>query len=599
MNKKNIIIFVACLILILALVLIFKDKISSIKNIDVNSSNNTNNSSNDSNTDTAISDKINKEIDFDSDDKNVNYEIDTTITLEDNNIKVNGSGAQVDKNKITINKEGNYKITGKLTNGNIIVDVDKNSTVKLLLDNATINSDTTAPIFIKKANKCIVTLKENSISSLTDGKNYVYDNASEDEPRATIYSKGDLVINGSGILNLNSNYKDAISTSDALRIFNANLNINSNDDAIRGKDYVYIEDGKIKIVSYGDGIKSTNQDSDDKGFAILKNVDLNLECNLDAITAESSVYIDGGIYNISTNGTLSNDKSKKGIKATNNIEIEAGTFEFKTADDAIHSNNIITINNGNFKITSQDDGIHSDTNLNIKNGTINILESYEGIESTNITIDNGDILVNSKDDGINIAGGVDKSSINGRVGQNKFSGRNRPNDNFNKGEMKNNLPPNDINIDTNNKLTINGGNIKVNANGDGLDSNGSIYINDGDIKVFGPTDAGNGSLDYDGECVISGGTLVTLGSSSMLQTPSDSSTQNVLAYVFDRSYNSNSNIVIKDRKNNEILNITSEKEYSAIVYSNSNIKKDETYEIYIDNTLVGKTSTENIIRKMK
>ncbi len=47
----------------------------------------------------------------------------------------------------------------------------------------------------------------------------------------------------------------------------------------------------------------------------------------------------------------------------------------------------------------------------------------------------------------------------------------------------------------------------------------------GTVLVNGPTNDGNGSLDYDGTFDISGGILVATGSSGMAQMPSDSSSQ--------------------------------------------------------------------------
>ena len=69
-------------------------------------------------------------------------------------------------------------------------------------------------------------------------------------------------------------------------------------------------------------------------------------------------------------------------------------------------------------------------------------------------------------------------------------------------------------------LTINGGYLYVNAGGDGLDSNGSIERTGGTVIVNGPTNDGNGPLDYLGTFNISGGLLVAVGSSGMAQAPS-------------------------------------------------------------------------------
>jgi len=73
-------------------------------------------------------------------------------------------------------------------------------------------------------------------------------------------------------------------------------------------------------------------------------------------------------------------------------------------------------------------------------------------------------------------------------------------------------------------LTINGGNIYINAYGDGIDSNGSIYMTGGYVEISGPENAGNGTLDYVGECEVTGGTLILTGSTGMQQSLGNGST---------------------------------------------------------------------------
>lgn len=63
------------------------------------------------------------------------------------------------------------------------------------------------------------------------------------------------------------------------------------------------------------------------------------------------------------------------------------------------------------------------------------------------------------------------------------------------------------------QLIINGGNIVINANGDGLDSNGYFTMNGGNVVVYGPTNDGNGPLDYNGTFSMNGGNLIAIGSS--------------------------------------------------------------------------------------
>lgn len=73
--------------------------------------------------------------------------------------------------------------------------------------------------------------------------------------------------------------------------------------------------------------------------------------------------------------------------------------------------------------------------------------------------------------------------------------------------------------DTGEKLTISGGTLLVDAQGDGLDSNGTIEMTGGEVTVFGPTANDNGALDSNGGITVSGGTLVAIGSSEVAETP--------------------------------------------------------------------------------
>ncbi len=484
------------------------------------------------------------------------------ITLQDDNSSIDGDGVTISGNTITINSAGIYYFTGTLTDGNIIIDANSNSDVTLVLSNVDITSQTTAVINGVKANDIIITLEEGSVNYLTDSDSYSYFTDTEDgEPDATIFSKTDLSINGSGKLVINANYLDGIASKDSLRISNCDIEITSNDDGIRGKDYVGIKNATISIVSNGDGIKSNNTSDTSLGYIKIENSDINIVTERDGIQAETIVNISDSNINIETNGDIANtieDISSKGIKAGTELSIESGTFVINSADDSLHSNGAIIIEDGTFSIASGDDGIHADTSICIYDGTINITKCYEGIESSYIEINDGNISVVASDDGINISGGNDSSAFDGRPGQNNFSSV---------GE-------------TNQKLIINDGTIYVKAEGDGLDANGSIYINGGYIILAGPTSSGNGSLDYDNECIISGGTLIAYGASAMWQSPSNSSTQ--YGILFSASGNQGDEIVITDSSGNEIANFTVDNSYQVIFISSSQIEQGETYTLSVN-----------------
>lgn len=519
-----------------------------------------------------------------------NWSTDTTNSI-DININTDDGDKDIDWSKysnkdyqlnrsLVIKENGTYNLTGTIDDGLIIVETNGN--VKLNLNNVSITNSNGPAIYIKSAENVVINLVEGSKNVLTDGNSY--DNYEEDV-KATLYSSDDLIIEGTGKLVINGFYQDGIVSKDDLKIINGIYEINAKDDGIRGKDSLYIIDGSFTIESGADAIKSTNDTDIEKGFILIENGIYNLTSEEDGIQAETKILIKNGKFNIKTGGgsnnssdnfywgnwgSSSNEQSAKGIKSGDNLVINNGTFTFDTSDDAIHSNNYAGIKDGNFFISSGDDGIHADTEIIIDNGEIDISKSYEGIESAKITINDSNIRLVSSDDGINIAGGNDSSSMN-RPGANHY---------------------------TNNKdniLTINDGKIYINSKGDGIDVNGSAYINDGNIIVDGPTDNGNGILDYDNYFIINGGELIAAGSSGMFQKLSESSKIYSINIYFTSKIASGSKITITNSNKKEVISYTTTKTVDAILVASEKLENNTRYTIKIDNNEYYTFTISNLI----
>lgn len=499
--------------------------------------------------------------------------IDMNINTDDGDEKIDWSNYQ-DKDyeltkSITITTEGVYNLTGTISDGIIRVNTEGN--VKLVLNNVNITNSSGPAIYIENASDVIIELAESSNNYFEDGSSY---SGYEIDVIGTIFSHDDITFQGNGTLEVVSNNEDAIVSKDDLKIVNGTYIITSKDDGIRGKDSVYIQNGTFNINSTGDAIKSTNDTETDKGYILIENGTFKINSTLDGIDSQTKLLIQNGIFDITTGGgsnnssssdnwgrwgnsNSSNSESAKGIKTGDNLVIENGTFNFNTSDDAIHCNNYVGIISGTLNITSGDDGIHADTELIIDGGRINITKSYEGLEASKITINNGNINVVASDDGINVAGGNDSSAM-GRPGENNYSNS------------------------TDNVLTINNGNISVNSIGDGIDVNGSAYITGGNVVVYGPTNSGNGALDYDRTFEVNGGTLIAGGSSGMLQSCSSSSSIYNLTIVFNFTYGSGDVVTIVDSSNNKVVSYESNKSYSSLIVASPKLQKGSKYIIKVN-----------------
>ena len=475
----------------------------------------------------------------------------TEITLNANSITIDGTGATATGSVVKITNAGTYRITGNLTDGQVIVSSTDAEKVQLIFNGINVNCSYNAPIYVKKSAKTIILLQDNTVNYISDGVAY---EATEEDANAAVFSKSNLSIGGNGTLNVTANFNDGITSKDGLIINSGTINVTAIDDAIRGKDYLIIDDGILKLNAGGDGLKSDEEDSDDAGFITINKVDATIVANNDAIQAETNLLIYSGKFTLTTGGgsnaTLGTDVSAKAIKSAQNIAIAGGTFTIDAADDGVHSNNSVLINSGTFEIATGDDAIHSDEVLQINGGTINISKSYEGIESSNISINDGTIHLVSSDDGINAAGS------------------------------------------TSNYLYINGGYIVVNATGDGLDANGYISMTNGTVIVNGPTANNNAPLDYDGTFKMTGGFLVAVGSSGMAQNISSNSTQyGVLAKLSSQSANQLVNVQTSD--GTTIFSFKPSKAYQSIVFSSPKLVKDKSYNIYVGGTTSG-TNTDGL-----
>lgn len=122
------------------------------------------------------------------------------IELTGNSATSTSDSVKISDSTITITQEATYIVTGTLKDGMIIVDAPDTAKPQIVLNQANITSSTSAPIYVKQANKVFVTLVgENTLAN--GGTFTAIDDNNID---SVIFSKQDLTLNGSGSLNITS-----------------------------------------------------------------------------------------------------------------------------------------------------------------------------------------------------------------------------------------------------------------------------------------------------------------------------------------------------------------------------------------------------------
>ncbi len=477
----------------------------------------------------------------------------STVEITNSNGNVTSSGAYV-----YISGAGDYVLSGSATNMQVQVNASQAS-VNLIFNGLTLGNTKNAPIYIVNAEETDIIVAPDTVNTLSDATTYTYENATEQDPKATIFSKDDMNIQGTGTLAVIAHFNNGIFSSNDLRFkategVGPTITVNAVNDAIKGKDSVQIENGTYDLTAGGDAIQADTADTVEKGFILIKGGTFDIHAGDDGLQGYRYVQIDDGDFTMNTTG--------KGIISDLDISVNGGTFGMTSVDDAIHSTGTATLNGGNFTVSSSDDGYHAETTLTINGGTHLITKSYEGFEATTITINGGTSHITSSDDGLNAAGGDGSSTWGGSS--------------------------------STGTITITDGYLYVNATGDGLDSNGSIFITGGTTLVNGPTSNGNGPLDcgdQSGYISQTGGTLVAVGSSGMAIGVTQGSQYSAIVR-HTAAVATTSQYVVLDSANNPVMSFKPVKNSYSIAVSSS-LFTSGAYKLYSGGTLSNPTSTSD------
>lgn len=521
---------------------------------------------------------------------------DCNIEFSGSGISVTGSGAFVSSNFVTIQTEGVYHLSGNAADAKILVLADKSDKITLVLNGLSLTSSDGPAIDCEEAGELIICTAKDTENSLSDSGKYTLE-ANETEPDAAVFCRSDLTLSGEGKLIVNGVYNDAIKCKDNLQIINGIYDVSSESDGIVGKDSVKIFDGDITVNAGKDGIKSSQDNDTTLGFVTINGGNITINSEHDGIQAETKLSVYGGNIKIVSGGdkayeeiTASNNdnpggrpfggdwgmrggnassssssestESLKGLKAGGDIEIynRDTVIDITSADDAVHSNANVKISDGQLTLSSCDDAIHADELLTIDNGILNITKSYEGLEAKSIAINGGDIDLIAVDDGMNSAGGDNGDYFGFDSGSDEYY------------------------------ISISGGDITVNADGDGIDSNGNVALSGGRLVIYGPTNSGNGALDYGTSFAVSGGELIALGSAGMAQAPS---TLSQPCISITSNVQANSTIEVKSADGEVIMSVVTPKACQSLIFSSYNFTEGNDYSIYANGTLLETVTAKN------
>jgi hypothetical protein len=506
-------------------------------------------------------------------------------------------GVTVEDGTLTITKAGTYKLSGEYQ-GQIKVETADSDAVRLVLDNANITNSSGAALNVVNADEVILYSASGTTNTISDGADYTA--TGEDDPDAVVYSKADMTIAGEGTLKVNGNHEDGIHTSDGLVIASGTLEVNAANTGIKGKDYVDILGGTINVTAQQDGIKSTNDTDEGQGWTRL------------------------------SNGTVTVNAGDDGFKASRVVEISGGSLTVEQSDEGIEAQ-YINVSGGDVNVTSADDGM----NASLKTS------NSESTDSSENTSDTANQQQNNQQQG-SIPGGQQSGTSNQQqqgmgqppamsgtsqdgTSQNGASGTaQQQNNTQNQGNQNMGQPPampggNAQDGKSQNGTTgtgqqgmgqppqggmpggggggtfevvdaainVSGGNITVNAEGDGIDSNGVTTLSGGTLIVNGPSQGGNAALDTNGDLLLNGATVLSGSTADMFEAPSTNSTSGYLKLTNSSGFEQGSTVQVADSSGKVVANYkVTKSNVQLVLVSSSSIVKGQSYTAYTTTSAV-------------
>ena len=157
---------------------------------------------------------------------------------------------ELSEETLVLSEEGEYVLSGYLS-GQVILDGDEDSQYHIFLSDASITSPHGPAIRATRAAKVVLTAMAGTENHLQGGEVKW-----ENEPSAVVYAPGELTLNGTGSLYVETALRDGIRASDALRLRDITLEVNAARDALRGNNGIFAENCGLTLNSGQNGMLS-------------------------------------------------------------------------------------------------------------------------------------------------------------------------------------------------------------------------------------------------------------------------------------------------------------------------------------------------------
>lgn len=415
-----------------------------------------------------------------------------------------------------------YILQGESQDGAFYMSGSYKATV--VLNGVSLLNTSGAPVDIQNGKRIKLKVTNGTANTLYDSSNGTQ--------KGCLVCKGHLEIQGNGSLEVKGNTAHGIYAKEYITIKNANIKVSSAvKDGLNCNQYFEMKSGVLDISGVGDdGIQvsfkdDVDREAEDTGSITFSGGTLSVAATATAakaIKADGDIFITGGDIKATVSGggkwdsTSVKTKAASCISADGNMLISGGTLNLTAtgcAGKGISVDGDFNMNGGEVTVSTSG-GIFAYVNgkeyTNYTGNTDNLKSDYKsspkGIKADgNVTIDSGKINVTTTGNG---GEGIESKAVM----------------TINGGDIV--INSNDDGLNSSSHLYIKGGDITVVAtNNDAIDSNGNLYIQGGFIRAFGASapECGIDANEEEGYTVIfTGGTLIAAGGNNSTPRTSES-----------------------------------------------------------------------------
>jgi len=292
---------------------------------------------------------------------------------------------QVRESEYRIETAGTYVLSGTYT-GQIRIDTDKDDTVKLVLDGATIANKNDAAVYCVKADKLVISTEEGTNNSITVSGDF--DQTDGNNTDGAIFSKDELILKGKGTLNIVSEKGHGIVSKDEIKIKGGTVNVTAGAKGISANEDIEMEDGTVTVVASDDGINSEEDIKIEQGVLTVSSGDDGMHADEDLVIEDGQITVkesyEGleGLRVIIRGGTVDIKSSDDGINAAGGNDASGEQNRFGGEDPfRVTAGAGILISGGQVNIDAAGDGVDSNGTLKVTGGTLFISGPVGGGDS--------------------------------------------------------------------------------------------------------------------------------------------------------------------------------------------------------------------------